>query len=267
MPPSVEFAYDERACSTRQGVCEPEGFCSLPDPSCGGGRRFDETAGDGLAGQCLEGVSGCQIFATRYFDACLLPAPVSVSFIGTAYHYDTLGVLEETLLRHDGPGRPRLVDRLRPVCDPRGVAAELRPPGGSHAARDRHDAAGDQAVDDGMVMGVIDAGSHVGLEDGAGSNPVGCTPWGRAPPRSRRRAPVVAAAVGSGATGGTGGTTAGPVQGGSGGAIVPEPETPRGGCSGGDSAAGSARGGTRDAVLAREGARAAAPWSSPRSTR
>jgi alpha-tubulin suppressor-like RCC1 family protein len=36
------------------GVCEAEGFCSFPDPACPGGRRFDDTAGNGLGGQCVE---------------------------------------------------------------------------------------------------------------------------------------------------------------------------------------------------------------------
>lgn len=36
------------------GVCEPSGFCSLPDDACDSGRRYGEYAGDGLAGQCVE---------------------------------------------------------------------------------------------------------------------------------------------------------------------------------------------------------------------
>jgi hypothetical protein len=35
------------------GRCEPAGFCSFPDPACGGGRRYDELAGGDLAGQCV----------------------------------------------------------------------------------------------------------------------------------------------------------------------------------------------------------------------
>lgn len=38
------------------GVCESQGYCSFPDPGCPGGRRFDDSAGDGLAGQCVDAV-------------------------------------------------------------------------------------------------------------------------------------------------------------------------------------------------------------------
>lgn len=36
------------------GVCEPEGYCSFADPDCESNRRFDELAGDGLAGLCVD---------------------------------------------------------------------------------------------------------------------------------------------------------------------------------------------------------------------
>jgi alpha-tubulin suppressor-like RCC1 family protein len=36
------------------GVCEPTGFCSLDDPACPGGRRYEPNAGDGLGGACVE---------------------------------------------------------------------------------------------------------------------------------------------------------------------------------------------------------------------
>lgn len=38
------------------GVCESQGFCSFPDPGCPGGRRFDDSAGNELAGQCVDSV-------------------------------------------------------------------------------------------------------------------------------------------------------------------------------------------------------------------
>ncbi|HJZ88255.1 MAG TPA: hypothetical protein VKN99_23940 [Polyangia bacterium] len=45
----------DSACTRmgRPGTCEPSGFCSFQDSSCASGRRFDEFAGDGLAGQCV----------------------------------------------------------------------------------------------------------------------------------------------------------------------------------------------------------------------
>lgn len=47
---------DDDACAGAGdgGVCEPSGFCSLPDDACESGRRYGEYAGDGLAGQCVE---------------------------------------------------------------------------------------------------------------------------------------------------------------------------------------------------------------------
>lgn len=42
----------------RQGVCEPSGFCSFPDPACASGKRHGEYAGEGLAGTCVES-TGC----------------------------------------------------------------------------------------------------------------------------------------------------------------------------------------------------------------
>jgi hypothetical protein len=44
---------DDNACVG--GVCEPEGFCSISvaTSECPSGRKFSDTAGDGLAGQCV----------------------------------------------------------------------------------------------------------------------------------------------------------------------------------------------------------------------
>lgn len=46
-------ADDDGACIS--GVCEPEGYCSVAASDCPSGRRFSDTAGDGLAGQCVGG--------------------------------------------------------------------------------------------------------------------------------------------------------------------------------------------------------------------
>lgn len=47
---------DDDACegAGQGGLCEPTGFCSLPDDACASGRRYGEYAGDGLAGQCVD---------------------------------------------------------------------------------------------------------------------------------------------------------------------------------------------------------------------
>ncbi|MBA2542350.1 MAG: hypothetical protein H0V17_22100 [Deltaproteobacteria bacterium] len=44
---------DDGACAG--GVCEPQGFCSIAAGDCPSGRKFSDTAGDGLAGQCVGG--------------------------------------------------------------------------------------------------------------------------------------------------------------------------------------------------------------------
>jgi len=40
------------------GVCEAEGFCAFPDPSCESGQRFEPNAGGGLAGECTVACGG-----------------------------------------------------------------------------------------------------------------------------------------------------------------------------------------------------------------
>lgn len=37
------------------GVCEPVGYCSVPDPACGTGRSFSDSAGQGLSSTCVPG--------------------------------------------------------------------------------------------------------------------------------------------------------------------------------------------------------------------
>jgi hypothetical protein len=44
----------DEACGTG-GVCESNGFCSVADGSCASGRRFSDTAGSGVEGQCVGG--------------------------------------------------------------------------------------------------------------------------------------------------------------------------------------------------------------------
>ncbi len=54
------------------GTCEPNGFCSFPDPSCPSGRRYGDLAGGGNAGECAtdpdvaetEATSGASASAT-----------------------------------------------------------------------------------------------------------------------------------------------------------------------------------------------------------
>jgi hypothetical protein len=51
---SVFNCATDEACGTG-GVCEPNGFCSVADGACASGRRFSDTAGTGVEGQCVGG--------------------------------------------------------------------------------------------------------------------------------------------------------------------------------------------------------------------
>lgn len=57
------------------GVCEAEGFCSFPDPSCPGGSRFDDNAGNGLGGQCVEGSPDASAACGAVGEPCCATGP------------------------------------------------------------------------------------------------------------------------------------------------------------------------------------------------
>lgn len=46
---------DDASCrdGDQQGMCEPDGACSFPDPSCPSGRRYGEHTGGDAAGACV----------------------------------------------------------------------------------------------------------------------------------------------------------------------------------------------------------------------
>ncbi|HEY2745245.1 MAG TPA: hypothetical protein VGL86_11500 [Polyangia bacterium] len=52
---------DQGACVREgvQGTCEANHWCSFPDATCAGGRRYGEFAGDGLAGACVTAADSC----------------------------------------------------------------------------------------------------------------------------------------------------------------------------------------------------------------
>lgn len=41
------------------GTCQPEGYCSFPDPACDSGERFEADAGDALGGTCVSTLPSC----------------------------------------------------------------------------------------------------------------------------------------------------------------------------------------------------------------
>lgn len=53
---TFECATDAQ-CET--GRCEATGYCSFADGACASGQRYDDYAGDGLAGKCVEETTGC----------------------------------------------------------------------------------------------------------------------------------------------------------------------------------------------------------------
>ncbi len=49
------FSDEECVLAGAHGTCEQTGFCSFADPSCAGGNRYGDYAGDGLGGRCVPG--------------------------------------------------------------------------------------------------------------------------------------------------------------------------------------------------------------------
>lgn len=50
---TTEFRCASSAECGAGGVCEPMGFCSVPDPQCATGRSYGDSAGQGLANTCV----------------------------------------------------------------------------------------------------------------------------------------------------------------------------------------------------------------------
>lgn len=58
---SAAFACDDAedcVVGDRQGVCQPNGWCSFDDGRCPSGQRYGDLAGDGLAGTCVDPGAG-----------------------------------------------------------------------------------------------------------------------------------------------------------------------------------------------------------------
>ena len=63
-----------------RGVCEPSGYCSFDDPSCSTGRRFEDHAGGGLAGTCVDIDAGVDNPVCGAVDqACCASGPACVA--------------------------------------------------------------------------------------------------------------------------------------------------------------------------------------------
>jgi alpha-tubulin suppressor-like RCC1 family protein len=72
------------------GVCESSGYCSFEDPSCPGGRKYEENAGGGLGGMCVASDAGiddssaaciAQVAHGRHF-GCVLKKDGTVWCVG-----------------------------------------------------------------------------------------------------------------------------------------------------------------------------------------
>jgi hypothetical protein len=96
------------------GTCEQAGWCSVRDMECASGRRFDETAGDGLGGTCVPGPDGCEGWTSRYFPACALPAPSGNLTFNGFYAYDTTeGTLTDLVTMTPIPLPSMVIDGVR----------------------------------------------------------------------------------------------------------------------------------------------------------
>jgi hypothetical protein len=49
---------DECVLSGTPGICQPDGYCSYPDPTCPSGLSYPVTTGSGLGGTCVPGSGG-----------------------------------------------------------------------------------------------------------------------------------------------------------------------------------------------------------------
>jgi hypothetical protein len=205
-------------------TCEQAGWCSVTDDECESGRRFDDTAGDGLAGTCVPGPDNCTTWTPHFFSACKLPPPSGNLSISGMFVFDTTtGTLTEQITATAVPQPSIVVDGIRylSVQDVTIVAnATLRVIGDKPLVI--------AAWGSMNIGGLIDAGSHNGA-GGAGFNPAGCT----AGEGSDATTMAAGGGGGGGAFQGNGGKGGGGAAGGA-GSLVP-PQTLRGGCSGGRS--------------------------------
>jgi hypothetical protein len=205
------------------GTCEKAGWCSLIDNDCDSGRRFDETAGDGLAGTCVPGPTGCETWPARFLRPCGLPPPSgNLSLDGLFFYNTTDGTLTDAL--------------NMPIVQPSEVIDGVRyisVQDVTISATSQLRIVGDLPIviaawGSMMIAGTIDAGGHNG-GGGPGFDPKGLCTAGEG-----ADATLIAAGGGGGGGGfgGSGGMGGGGSAGGTGGAM---PQMLRGGCSGGRS--------------------------------
>ena len=108
--PYVCASSDQCVLGGAPGVCEPNGFCSFDDPACGGGRRYEPNAGDGLGGACLEVDAGvpagpCGAVAQACCatgPACIANASCSSGTCAKCVTDIALGRHAACVLKHDG---------------------------------------------------------------------------------------------------------------------------------------------------------------------
>ncbi len=74
------------------GECQPNGFCSFPDPACESGQRYGEFSGQGLGGQCVEPLPGSSSGVTT----TSVPAPSTTEEASTTSADDTTSSSDES---------------------------------------------------------------------------------------------------------------------------------------------------------------------------
>lgn len=97
----TEFKCTQDSDCEAMGHCEAVGFCSVVDASCTAGRRFSESAGQGLAGTCVSAPMGG-------------PGRCSADYVAvgsSGHHYKRLGMVSW--------------DQARAMCEQAGAATYL----------------------------------------------------------------------------------------------------------------------------------------------
>ncbi|HUS32648.1 MAG TPA: hypothetical protein VMZ53_29305 [Kofleriaceae bacterium] len=217
---------DECRTADNAGNCEQAGWCSLHDDTCDSGRRFDETAGDGLAKKCVAGPQGCEDWHPHFFKPCGLPAPSGNLTFNGYYKYDTTdGTLTDLVTMATIPQPSVVIDGVRFLS-----VQDVTASSASSIALVGNKPLVIAAWGSMVINGLIDASSQG--DAGPGANPNGgCN------------APTLGADATATTPGGGGGGAALQGNGGNGGGGAAGatkesmPMTIRGGCRGGNSGA------------------------------
>jgi len=207
------------------GLCEPTGYCSFADTSCPSGHRYDDSAGSGLANECLD--VDCTTYASL-LDTCALPPTTDALTLSgnNTYNTDT-----NTLTTPSGTSMPLHVVITTPTTMDVLVVGSF-----SLAAGAKLGVVG--SLPFGVAAsGSIEIGGLVDLTGGAGARTraaCGAQAGSNGTGDSNGGPGGGGGAFGSsGAPGGTGDNAGTPTSGAAGGSAIVRPSSLLGGCPGG----------------------------------